>query len=195
MRIKQIVTVLVIVLIGCAFDEPNKEGPPTIYKPYEETYEYTYESEPATESREQTLVFNSDMPCTEQETEEQTVAVVKEIDYSKDYVLHWIGECEITFYCACQKCCGKTVDNPAYGITASGTVANQGRTIAVDPELIPLGTRVYIEDYGFFIAEDTGKSIIGKKIDIYIADHEECLQLGVKQANTYVFQHIEIIKD
>lgn len=56
------------------------------------------------------------------------------------------------------------------GITYTGTMATEGRTIAVDPNVIPLGTRVYIDGYGERIAEDTGGAIKGNKIDIYVDD-------------------------
>ena len=56
------------------------------------------------------------------------------------------------------------------GITYTGTMATEGRTIAVDPNVIPLGTRVYIDGYGERIAEDIGGAIKGNKIDIYVDD-------------------------
>lgn len=96
-----------------------------------------------------------------------------------------LGEFTITYYCACEKCCGKEINHPAYGITASGTVVEEGRTIAVDPTVIPLGETVIIDGHEY-IAEDTGSSIIGNRIDIYIADHQECLQMGVEVKEVYV---------
>lgn len=50
---------------------------------------------------------------------------------------HYIEDCELTAYCPCAVCCGK--DN---GITATGTAAQEGVTIAVDPDVIPLGSWV-----------------------------------------------------
>ena len=97
-----------------------------------------------------------------------------------------LGEFKLTFYCCCEKCCGKAADDPAYGITASGARACEGITIAVDPDVIPLGTEVYIEGYGKYIAEDTGKEIVGNVIDIFLEDHEQCLQVGVQRANVFV---------
>lgn len=52
-----------------------------------------------------------------------------------------------------------------YGITATGTTVQKG-TVAVDPSVIPLGTRMYIPGYGHGIAEDTGGAIIGNIIDL-----------------------------
>ncbi|MGI6685443.1 MAG: 3D domain-containing protein [Bacillota bacterium] len=78
---------------------------------------------------------------------------------------------EATAYCSCVKCCGKSD-----GITKSGVKVHQG-TLAVDPRVIPFGTKVYIEGMGWFVAEDTG-NFSGKRIDIYMETHEEALQFG-----------------
>jgi len=88
-------------------------------------------------------------------------------------------EFEATAYCACSKCCGKWAD----GITASGTKATAKRTIAVDSNLIPLGSKVEIEGLGTYIAEDTGSAIKGKIIDIYFDTHEEALKFGRQKVN------------
>ena len=96
-----------------------------------------------------------------------------------------LGVFEITAYCACQKCCGKYPDHPEYGITATGTQATQGRTIAVDPNVIPLGSEVIIEG-DTFIAEDTGSAIKGKRIDVYISDHDTALCFGVQSKDVFV---------
>ena len=63
------------------------------------------------------------------------------------------GIYEITHYCKCTRCCGKND-----GITATGTQATAGRTIAVDPKVIPLGTEVIIDGQSY-IAEDTGEQL------------------------------------
>jgi 3D (Asp-Asp-Asp) domain-containing protein len=83
-----------------------------------------------------------------------------------------LGEFTITHYCACSRCCGKSD-----GVTAKGTQATAGRTIAVDPEVIPLGTEVIIDGQSY-IAEDTGGAIKGNKIDIFCDSHEEAINRG-----------------
>lgn len=88
-------------------------------------------------------------------------------------------EFEATAYCACPKCCGKWAD----GVTALGTKATAKRTIAVDSNLIPLGSKVEIEGLGIYIAEDTGSAIKGKIIDIYFDTHEEALKFGRQKVN------------
>lgn len=70
-------------------------------------------------------------------------------------------------------------------LTASGTTVKQGRTIAVDKNLIPLGTKVRLtfpsgwEQYnGTYIAEDTGNYIVGNRIDVYFDSYNTCIQFG-----------------
>lgn len=82
-------------------------------------------------------------------------------------------EMTITAYCSCAKCCGKSD-----GITASGTKAKQGRTIAVDPRYIPYGTEVIIDGVTY-IAEDCGGAIRGEnRIDVFFSSHEQALNFG-----------------
>jgi 3D (Asp-Asp-Asp) domain-containing protein len=78
-----------------------------------------------------------------------------------------------TAYCACSKCCGEWAD----GITASGVKAKPNHTIAVDRNIIPLGTEVIING-NTYVAEDTGGAIKGNRIDIYFDSHSEALKFG-----------------
>lgn len=86
------------------------------------------------------------------------------------------GKFKITAYCPCSECCGEW----ANGITYTGTVATEGRTIAVDPGVIPLGTKVEING-SEYIAEDVGGSIKGNRIDMFFNSHEEALKWGVRE--------------
>ncbi len=78
------------------------------------------------------------------------------------------------------------------GITATGTVARVG-AIAVDPKVIPYGTRMFIVTndgqyiYGFATAEDTGHPdfIRGNRIDLYMNTYNECIQFGVRDCTIY----------
>lgn len=94
----------------------------------------------------------------------------------------YLGTFKITHYCACTKCCGKN----AQGITASGKKVEEGKTIAVDPKVIALGSEVYIDGYGYMEAQDTGSAIKGNIIDVYVADHQEALNLGVVYKDVYL---------
>jgi uncharacterized protein YabE (DUF348 family) len=77
-------------------------------------------------------------------------------------------------------------------ITASGAVAVRNATgystIAVDPSVIPLGTKVYVEGYGYAIAQDTGGAIKGNIIDLYFNSMSEVNAWGVKYVNVYILQ-------
>lgn len=100
----------------------------------------------------------------------------------------YIGEFTATFYCPCAQCCGAWAD----GITATGTAAKEGRTVAVDPSVIPYGTEliVYFEDgrIGRYVAEDCGGAICGNRIDVYCDSHDAALLLGVQEASVYVVE-------
>lgn len=63
-------------------------------------------------------------------------------------------------------------------ITATGTVPKVGRTISVDPKIIPLGSEVYIEGFGWRIAEDVGGKVKGNIIDIFMANRGEAISWG-----------------
>lgn len=87
-----------------------------------------------------------------------------------------------TAYCACAKCCGKSD-----GITATGTKATAGRTIAVDPSVIPYGTKVKING-NTYIAEDCGGAVKGNGIDIFFNTHEEALNFGRQKLTAYILK-------
>ena len=73
--------------------------------------------------------------------------------------------------------------SPAEGgdMTYLGTKCREGYTIAVDPKVIPLGTRVYIPQFGkVFVAEDTGSAIKGKKIDIFMNSYAKAMEWGIR---------------
>jgi len=73
----------------------------------------------------------------------------------------------------------------AGGITKSGLPAKVG-VIAVDPSVIPLGTKVYVEGYGYAIAADTGGKIKSNRIDVCLPTQAECVAWGVKRVKLYV---------
>lgn len=81
---------------------------------------------------------------------------------------------EATAYCPCELCCGKWSGGP----TKSGVMPKENRTIAVDPDVIPLGSKVKIEGVGVYVAEDTGSAVKGNIVDIYFSNHSEALSWG-----------------
>ncbi|WP_068606961.1 3D domain-containing protein [Paenibacillus swuensis] len=88
---------------------------------------------------------------------------------------------KLTAYTAGYESTGKKPSHPAYGITSSGAKVKEGRTIAVDPRVIPIGTTVYIEGIGLRQAEDTGSAIKGARIDVFIQDLKQARKFGVKK--------------
>lgn len=97
----------------------------------------------------------------------------------------FLGEYTLTAYCSCTRCCGK--DD---GITATGTQAAEGRTIAVDPCVIPYGTHVLLifpdGTQREYIAEDCGSGVNGNHIDVFFSDHETARIFGVQSAMAYL---------
>ncbi len=100
---------------------------------------------------------------------------------------------EATAYTSSYSDTGKNPGDPAFGITASGTRARVG-TVAVDPRVIPLGTKLYIKsidgqkDYGYAVAEDTGGAIKNTKIDLYFNTEDEAIQFGRRQVKVYLLK-------
>ena len=76
-------------------------------------------------------------------------------------------------------------DGGGDGITATGIRARHG-VVAVDPNVIPLGTRVYIPGYGEAIAADTGGDIIGNRIDVVLEDYGSAMQFGRRTVDVYI---------
>lgn len=101
------------------------------------------------------------------------------------------------------ECGGKTPDHPEYGITYSGRRVKVGRTVAVDPKVIPLGSVLYVElasPYehlsGTYVAEDIGSGVKGKHIDVYIGEDKEndltifkeAYRFGIRDATIYILE-------
>jgi 3D (Asp-Asp-Asp) domain-containing protein len=82
-----------------------------------------------------------------------------------------------------------TMESTAYTYTgnrtATGVEPREG-LIAVDPRVIPLGTEVYIEGYGYAIAADTGGLIKGNIIDVFFPSLQRCINWGRKPVQVYV---------
>ena len=107
-------------------------------------------------------------------------ADINEQNATEDMYGQDLGEFKITYYCACEICCDVET-----GITATGAPVVQGETIAVDPRVIPYGTKVIINGH-VFTAEDCGGAIKGNRIDIYVDDHATAQALGVNHYHVYL---------
>jgi uncharacterized protein YabE (DUF348 family) len=96
-----------------------------------------------------------------------------------------------TAYTASFKDTGKSPGHPEFGITYTGIKVKRG-IIAVDPKVIPLGTRVYVEgvgdvpDYGYALAADIGSAIKGDLIDLYMDGQDVVDRWGVKKVKVYI---------
>jgi len=88
-------------------------------------------------------------------------------------------------YTAGYESTGKRPGQRGYGITATGSKASHG-TVAVDPKVIPLGTKLFIEGYGYATAADTGGSIKGNKIDLFYENLWEAKKFGRRNLTVYV---------
>ena len=71
------------------------------------------------------------------------------------------------------------------GFTARGTRTTLG-TVAVDPHVIPMGSKIYIPGYGWGRAVDTGGAIRGRKIDVWLPTLPQCMQWGVRDVTITV---------
>lgn len=135
--------------------------------------------------------FNIESPSTETGL---TISKTEEPESIGDSApeLESLGEFSLTAYCPCVKCCGEWSEEHPSRIgtdyiqkTASGTIPEEGRTIGVDPDIIPFGTIVIINDHEY-IAEDRGGAVKGNSIDIFFESHEEALNFGRQSAEVFV---------
>ena len=89
--------------------------------------------------------------------------------------------------------CGKSVDSPGYGRTASGEKATAWYTIAAGKGY-PMGTIMYIPHFksspngGWFVVQDRGSSISNNKIDIYMNTYNECVTFGRRNLECYIYR-------
>lgn len=105
-----------------------------------------------------------------------TISSGEKLRYSK------VIDCVATAY---------TTERQSWKLTATGTTARVG-AIAVDPTVIPYGTRMYIVSadgsitYGVATAEDCGGSIKGNRIDLFFDTYNECINFGVQDCSVYI---------
>ncbi|WP_438448937.1 ubiquitin-like domain-containing protein [Gorillibacterium sp. sgz5001074] len=90
----------------------------------------------------------------------------------------------LTAYSAGAASTGKDDSHPQFGLTYTGTTVTEGRTIAVDKNVIPLGWWVYIEGLGFRRAEDIGSGVKGNTIDVYFDSMSYATKFGTKRGYT-----------
>ena len=103
-----------------------------------------------------------------------------------------LGEFTLTAYCPCVECCGEwskyhpsRIGTDYIQKTITGTIPEEGRTIGVDPDVIPYGSVVVIDGHEY-IAEDTGSLIEGNHIDVYFKNHEDAIKFGAQSENVFL---------
>ena len=121
-----------------------------------------------------------------QQTEKYTELMIEQQPDIQDFPNRKLGRFTLSWYSP--KELGKT--SPSQLKTSTGTTPKEGRTIAVDPKVIPYGSIVYIQDYGYYIAEDCGGDIKSNRIDVFTASHENAIQQGKKVANVWILGKI-----
>lgn len=96
-----------------------------------------------------------------------------EVD-ANGHLLEYIGEFTVTYYCPCKRCNGKWGAIDRYGNPLTFG------TVAVDPKVIPMHTKIVVDGYDqVFEALDTGSGVHGKHIDMFVSvSHSEALQMG-----------------
>lgn len=94
-----------------------------------------------------------------------------------------LGIYTITYYCACEICCGPWSGGP----TASGAYPVADWTVAADPNVLPLGTHIYINGHEYCV-EDTGSGVNGNHIDIYVNDHDLAVNNGIASAEVFAYK-------
>lgn len=94
----------------------------------------------------------------------------------------YVGNFKLTGYCPCNTC------SEGYGYqTSSGVTAIEGITVAADRNIIPQGTKVYIEGVGERTVQDVGGAIRGNKLDIFVNNHSDCYKPQYNQTSTKVY--------
>ncbi len=127
-------------------------------------------------------IAKENLEVTVQQAEFETVPEAE----AEEGQLTSLGIYKVSHYCACEKCCGKS-----NGITASGTVAQEGRTCAA--EGLAIGTHVLIAETGevLTVEDRFGDPSLTNRIDIFVSDHDRALQLGAYESEVYIVEFPE----
>mgnify|MGYP002620312612 CR=1 FL=1 len=106
--------------------------------------------------------------------------------YKNNYIYSFEGV--VTAYSPYEESTGKSPDDPDFKVTASGTIATQGRTIAMDKRF-PFGTLVKIEGFNeVFRVEDRGSKIKGNRIDLYFENVDDAIKFGKQKRKIYILK-------
>lgn len=92
-----------------------------------------------------------------------------------------------TAYTAGEESTGKSPGDKGYGITASGKPVRSG-VVAADINILPFGTKIYIEGMGIYEVWDKGGAVKGNKIDIYMETLDEAREFGRQERNIIILE-------
>lgn len=102
---------------------------------------------------------------------------VNDADQTAPAYFTYFGNCRVTAYCSCSKCCGKWAGGP----TASGSMPAEGITVANGS--LPFGTKVKIDGHVYTVQD---RGVGGDQFDIYMDSHNACLIFGMQHLDVYV---------
>jgi len=125
------------------------------------------------------VVLVGTMVVVEEEVVEEDPNKMPEFEYTKVLTMRAYA------YTCDYASTGKRPGDKGFGICATGITAQYG-VVAVDPKVIPLHTKLYIEGYGFAIAGDTGGAIKGEVIDLYMNTSAEAKAFGRQTRQVYI---------
>ena len=102
---------------------------------------------------------------------------------SDEYELVYMGDFKLSYYCdeRYPHICGAGI-----GKTASGKATEIGWTVAADTSVIPMGSIIYIEGFGFREVMDVGGGVKGQHIDILVDTHANALSMGVNHGGVWI---------
>jgi len=112
------------------------------------------------------------------------------------YGLRYKDNFIVTAYCPCEKCTGKNVGDPGYKEVAISTprqpkLAQEGRTVAADWEVLPPGTEIKIEGLqGTYTVEDRGGAIKGRRLDLYFNLHNDARAWGKQTHKVWIVRRL-----
>ena len=188
-----IVVVLILMIGGYAYRQDNREERETV-KEIAVAEDVVIQELPIITAEEVAAeaAMNTCEECEEERREEP------EVSRGTNYYSHG-HEFVVTAYDLSVESCGKAPGQFGYGVTASGKnlaghTLESARAIAVDPDVIPLGSKVHVafddenmRQYdGVYTAVDTGGAIQGNRIDLYVGEDEHDLAYGIGVRSAHV---------
>lgn len=161
--------------------ETDKKEEKSTEQTTEKAEEQTENTEEQTENKEEQAT-ESEEPKAEAETETEDNEAAAESDDGQAPQGETVDVTATAYTAECDGCSG---------VTTTGVDLNENpdaKVIAVDPSVIPLGSEVYVEGYGYATAADTGGAIQGNKIDLHVPSKEEANNFGVQNVKVTIVE-------